>query len=157
MSAARTFEFPFQVGFGHCDPAGIVYFPRLFDVFHQTMEAWFGHLGFPYAPLIMKTRVGFPAVHSEADFRRPCVFGDDLVVCLSVGKLGATSLTLDYRVHGRGDPEDLRLTGRTVCAVMDLDPGSEHFRRAVGLPGPLRDAVEAFAGLDGTPAPGSGS
>jgi hypothetical protein len=37
-----------------------------------------------------------------------------------------------------------RVTGRTVCAVMDLDPASATFRRAIELPLDLRRRVEAF-------------
>ena len=157
MQPGLRFAFPFQVGFGHCDPAGIVYFPRFFDLFHQAMEAWFGHLGFPYADLIMGRKLGFPAVHSEADFRRPCAFGERLEVRLSVTRIGRTSLELGYRVVDPAAPGDsdahLRLTGATVCVVMNLDPDHPGFQRSMPLPDDVRAAVEHFSGL-GTPGDG---
>ena len=58
-----------RVGFGDCDPAGIVYFPRFFHFFHEAMETWFDEvLGLPYAEMIGGRGLGFPAVHTEADF-----------------------------------------------------------------------------------------
>ena len=37
------------VRFSHCDPAGIVYFPRYFDMINGVVEDWFaGTLGLPH-------------------------------------------------------------------------------------------------------------
>jgi 4-hydroxybenzoyl-CoA thioesterase len=134
---------PVRVGWGHCDPAGIVYFPRFFEMFHAAMESWFSDaLGLPYQDVIMGRKVGFPAVHTEADFRRPSVFGEDIVVEQRVERLGRTSIEFAYRVIDAAG--QLRLSGRTVCAVMDLDPDHATFRRAVELPEDMRARIEAF-------------
>ena len=133
-----------EVHFGDCDPAGIVYFPRFFDFFHRAMESWFeAALGVAYERVIVGRKIGFPAVHTEADFRAPCRFGEALVVELRLARLGRTSLTLDYQIRGPGE-EEARLSGQTVCAVMDLDPESGTHMRAIALPDELRSAMEAF-------------
>ena len=130
--------------FGDCDPAGIVYFPRFFDFFHRAMESWFGEaLGIPYERVVVGQKVGFPAVHTEADFRAPCRFGERIIVELRLARLGRTSLTLNYEVLGEVK-RDPRLSGQTVCAVMDLDPSSSTFMRAIALPDELRRAMERF-------------
>lgn len=139
-----VFALPIEVRFGACDPVGIVYFPRYFDWFHQTMEAWFGEaLGLPYHEVL--TRHGFPAVHTEADYRRPCAFGDEVRVELGVGHIGRSSLRLDYRVVGPGGDEDLRATGHTVVVCFGTDPAEADHLQAVPLPPHIRAAVEAFA------------
>lgn len=108
-----VFRFPIDVRFGACDPVGIVYFPRYFDWFHQAMEAWFGDaLGLPYHQVLQ--RHGFPAVHTEADYQRPCAFGERVVVELRVGRIGGSSVRLDYRVVGPAGDGDVRATGHTV-------------------------------------------
>ncbi|MEE9383650.1 MAG: acyl-CoA thioesterase [Nannocystaceae bacterium] len=136
---------PHVVGFGECDPAGIMYFPRFFDLFHQTMESWFSAIGLPYADLIRGRRLGFPAVHTEADFRRPSQFGERLDIRLRVLAVGRRSLELGYRVCGPQEPgSGPRVTGRTVCAVMDLDPDRPMFGRAVELPADLRASIDRF-------------
>lgn len=133
-----------RVGFGDCDPAGIVYFPRFFHFFHEAMESWFDDvLRVPYAELIGGRRLGFPAVHTEADFAVPCAFGDEIAVEQRVVGLGRTSLRFAYRVRLHGDPDAaVRLTGATVCVVMDLDPQRPTFRRPVELPADLRARIE---------------
>lgn len=131
------------VRWGHCDPAGIVFFPQFFVMFHEAMESWFGAcLGASYDEVITRRKIGFPSVHTEADFRKPTRFGENVIVELRVGQLGRTSIRLAYTV--RGEAGDVRATGATVCAVMDLDPASPTFHRAVPLPEDLRAAIERF-------------
>ncbi len=137
----------FHVRWGDCDPAGLVYFPRFFEKFHDAMERWFDDsLHVPYDTLIMGRRLGLPSVHTEADFRLPCRLGEALVVELRVLGLGRTSLELGYRVvpESPGGEAELRLTGRTVCALMDLDAASPTHARAVPWPQDLRARIEAF-------------
>lgn len=137
---------PVRIGWGHCDPAGIVYFPRFFELFHEAMETWFGDaLGAPYDDVITVRRIGFPTVHTEADFRAPTRFGERVAVELRVGRIGGSSIELVYRVCGPGGDADLRATGRTVVALMDLDPASPGFRRGLPIPADLRARIEAFA------------
>ena len=133
-----------RVGFGDCDPAGIVYFPRFFHFFHEAMETWFDAvLRLPYAELIGVRRLGFPAVHTGADFLIPCAMGDEIAVEQRVISLGRTSIRFAYRVRTHGDPAAPdRLTGTTVCVVMDLDPQRPTYRRAVELPPDLRARIE---------------
>jgi 4-hydroxybenzoyl-CoA thioesterase len=138
-----------HIGWGHCDPAGIVYFPRYFELFHAAMEAWFSEgLGISYASVIVDRRLGFPSVHTEADFVRPLAFGQDATIELTVGRVGRSSLELGYRVLSGpvGDGEEAAevATGRTVCVVMDLDPERPSFRRAVPMPEDLRERIERF-------------
>ena len=133
-----------DISWGHCDPAGIVYYPRFFELFHAAMETWFGQrLGMPYDHVIVDRKIGFPSVHTQADFRRPTRFGERVAVELRVAKLGRSSIAFDYVVRG-SDPADARVVGNTVCAVMDLDPASSTFHRAVPLPDDLRAAIEQF-------------
>jgi len=135
-----------RIGWGHCDPAGIVYFPRFFELFHEAMESWFGDaLGAPYEDVIVGRRIGFPAVHTEADFRAPTRFGERVDVELRVGRVGTASIELLYRVRGPGGDTDERATGRTVVALMDLDPDSPGFRKSLPIPDDLRARIDAFA------------
>lgn len=138
---------PVEVRFGDCDPAGIVYFPRFFALFHDAMETWFAaRLGLAYAELVVGRKLGFPAVHTGADFRAPCALGDAIAVELRVARLGRSTIDLRYAV--RGAAGDLRVEGATTCVVMDLDPASPNFRRAVAIPEDLRRALEAFMAAD---------
>ncbi len=143
---SRAFIHRQELRFGDCDPAGLVYFPRFFDFFHQAMESWFGEeLGKPYDQVILQEKIGFPAVHTEADFRQPSRFGEILEVELRVLRVGKSSIDLEYRVKARGESE-LRVQGKTTVVCMDLDEAHEGFRSSMALPEFLRAAIQAFMG-----------
>lgn len=93
----RTFVTQQQIRFGDVDPAGIVFYPRIYDFIHRAFEElWDVHVGERYYYLIREKRVGFPLVHSEVDFVSPLYFGDRPIVRISCFKLGRTSLGLRY-------------------------------------------------------------
>ncbi len=107
-----------RVRFGHCDPAGIAYYPRFFEWFHDAFEAMFeAATGQSYAEILATTGAGFPAVASACDWRSPARFGDAIGVEVFVSRLGERSGTFEYRV--RRD-ETLLATGTVKIAVLDL-------------------------------------
>ena len=116
MSAFLTRQ---KVRFGHVDPAGIAYYPRLFDYVHEAFEeVWDSHVGKRYYDLVGADRIGFPVVHSEVDFRSPLRFGDEPEVRVTCFQLGTSSLGLRY-VYRLGETVcfDARMT--TVCVTLD--------------------------------------
>ena len=120
-----------QVRFGHVDPAGIVYFPRIYDYLHDVFEElWEKHVGQRYYHLLLEKKVGFPLVHSSVDFKSPLRFGDRPLVSVTCFKLGRTSLGLRY-VFRLG--ETLILEAQQVTACIDVDT-----MNPVAIPDPFR-------------------
>ncbi len=108
-----------QVRFGHVDPAGIVYFPRIYDYLHDVFEElWEVYVGQRYYHLLLDQRIGFPLVHSEVDFRSPLRFGDRPIVSVTCFKLGHSSLGLRY-VFRLADRELVH--ARLVTSCVDLE------------------------------------
>lgn len=106
------------------------------------METWFpAHLGFGYDEFVRERKLGFPAVHSEADFQHPSRFGERIEIHLRVTKLGRTSIAFGYSVHGENGR---RATGRSVCVAMDLDVNSPEHGKAVVMPEDLRERIVGF-------------
>lgn len=119
------FTYSTPVRFADVDHAGIVYYPRYFHFFHLTFEELFrSRLGArAYVTLLDEDRIGFPAVHAEADYRGPLKFGDTAEIELSVERFGTSSITFRYRVYRAADDVAARALcaeGKTVCAVVDL-------------------------------------
>ena len=114
-----VFEIQQQVRFGHVDPAGIAYFPRIYDYIHEAFaELWEEHVGVRYYAMLCDEKVGFPLVHSEVDFRSPLRFGDRPLVRITCFKLGRSSLGLRY-LYSLGDR--VCLDARMTTAYVDLD------------------------------------
>ena len=88
---------PIQVRFGHTDPSGIVYFPRIYEALHDVFEDLIErHLGERYHHILLEKKLGFPLVHSRVDFRRPLRFGDRPTVRVTCFHLGTSSIGLRY-------------------------------------------------------------
>lgn len=125
----------FLIRFDDVDFARVVYFPRLFVYCHWTFENFFNEeAGLPYSEVLGKRKVGFPIVHTEADFKAPLRFGDTCRIVMEALKVGSGSLTNRYRLH-LGDSEKLCAVIQIVNASIDMDtfrptPLPEDVRRA---------------------------
>jgi 4-hydroxybenzoyl-CoA thioesterase len=90
-----TFISAKPIRFHHCDPAGIVFYPQYFVLFNELVEDWFNAgLGIDFARYHTEERHGIPMAHVECDFVAPSKIGEVLDFCLSVEKIGTSSLTL---------------------------------------------------------------
>lgn len=133
----RSFPTEYPIRFSHCDPGGIVHFPRFFDMINAAVEDWFAvALGLPFDTMHMARRYGFPIVHTQCEFLRPCRIGERLVLELSVARIGRASL--DLSLCGRIGGEE-RIRARNVRAMMSLET-----YRAVPIAADLRAAMLPF-------------
>ncbi|PFH09045.1 4-hydroxybenzoyl-CoA thioesterase [Collimonas sp. PA-H2] len=93
MTAATAYTCLKEIRFHHCDPAGIVFYPQYFVLFHELIEDWFNDgLNISYSEMIAIHRKGIPTVRLECDFLAPSRLGDVLTMQLNVARLGESSL-----------------------------------------------------------------
>lgn len=86
------YRFEQKVLFKYCDPAGIVFFPRYFEMINDCMEGFFCDvLGVPFEKIIPEN--GIPTAQISTRFLSPSRHGDQLVLLLAVTKVGRTSFT----------------------------------------------------------------
>ncbi|MEE8258159.1 MAG: thioesterase family protein [Sphingomonadales bacterium] len=126
----KTFNYQRKVAFGHTDPAGIVFYPRYFEMINETIEEWFAEIGKPFKKLHFEDRNGVPIVHIEADFSRVGRLGDILDFSLKLVKFGRSSFELEIAASTAGE---LRFNTRCVLAFVDMDSG-----KAISIPDDLR-------------------
>ena len=119
-----------KVLFKHCDPAGIVFFPRYYEMVNDGIEAFFDAIGFPYEMLHQATAV--PTVKIETEFVSPSRHGDMLDLTVIPRKVGRTSLTLTVTLTA---DDGLRVAYRSTMVHIDLGG------RPVPWPDDLRAAL----------------
>jgi acyl-CoA thioesterase FadM len=84
-----AFTYPQRVRFQHCDPAGIVFFPRYFEMVNATVEEWFAtRLDLPFSEMHGPTHGGVPTATIRADFTAPSRLGEMLDWTLVPRRLG---------------------------------------------------------------------
>lgn len=83
-----------RVSWGDCDPAGIIYTPRVLDYAMETLEAWNREvLGVPWIKLNREMSMGMPTVRAELDFLAAPAPDEDVVTELRVEQVGRSSIT----------------------------------------------------------------
>ena len=107
-----------QIEFNHCDPAGIVFYPRYFEMVNSVIENFFADVvGRSFAAMHNDGgRNGVPTVAIEAVFQRPSRLGEKVRFTLKVERVGGSSVKL--WVEGQG-PDGLRLRVGMVLAWID--------------------------------------
>jgi 4-hydroxybenzoyl-CoA thioesterase len=125
------------IRFQHCDPAGIVFYPQYFVLFHELVEDWFNQgLGIDYSDFVQKQGLGVPMVKVDCEFLAPNRFGDTLALELAVKRLGNSSITFGVRGSTEGR-ERVRATLTVVHAAIDGP-------RAVPIADDLRLLMQRF-------------
>ena len=133
------FIVPIQVRFAHCDPAGIVFYPRYFEFFNTVVEDWCEHgLGSSFREMHMHLGYGLPTVHVECSFLKPSELGETLQAQLSVNKIGNTSLHIEINLFGADAVQ--RVATKMVVVLMDMKT-----RKAIPLPEQLRQKIQPYA------------
>lgn len=114
-----AFEDDKLVRFQHCDPAGIIFYPQYFVLFHELMEDWFTKgLGVNYADMIYRDRIGVPMGRVECEFLAPSRIGETLRFSLRLARIGGSSLTMKVDCR-RGDEVRARATLTVIMARLD--------------------------------------
>lgn len=132
----KTYETKLKVRFSDVDRAGIAYYPRVVHWLHVAFEDfWENFVGVPYASVLERENLGFPAVDLQVSFVKPTRFGELLTITVAVEAIGRSSSVFRYAVLGAA--RDLRVTARVTVVCVALDT-----LKPVALPDRYRAKLE---------------
>lgn len=114
------FEMHQKVLFKHCDPAGIVFYPRYFEMVNDCVEAFFDNvLGAPFEDL--HGSGAMPTAQIQTRFTAPSRHGDHLVLTLSISSVGRSSV--EYQIIAScADQRRFETTATLVNVNLDGKP-----------------------------------
>ena len=131
----KTFKMQLPVRFADCDPAGIGFFPRLFEMVNAVVEDWLAQaVGVSFAQLHIKREEGLPTLAIECRFLSPARLGDILEFQLKVLKLGNSSFTLGIEAFNQGLPV---LTTSNILVYSKLADG----HKSMPIPTAVRERM----------------
>jgi 4-hydroxybenzoyl-CoA thioesterase len=134
----RTFTQTRIIKWGECDPAGIVYTPRILDYAMEAVEAWYRDaLGVPWVELNANRRLGSPMVHASIDFKKPVRPDRALHVHLRIAALGRSTIAFD--IVGENDAAEPHFHVRMKACIVDLRD-----YRPTAIPPAFRAKAEAY-------------
>lgn len=88
-----------RIEWGDCDPAGIIFYPRYFEIFDASTAMLFeAALGITKLEMFKTLDfTGWPLVRTQARFVRPTRFGDDVTVTSSI-TFGRSSFEIEHKL-----------------------------------------------------------
>lgn len=131
-----TFHYQIKVHFADVDPAGIMFYPRIFEMVNETIEEWFSSIGFSFSKIHLEDQAGIPLVKIEASFHKPSHLGEVLGFELGVQRVGGSSLELIIKASGEGED---RFEVKAVAAHIDLNT-----KKATPWPDDLKTELEKW-------------
>ena len=128
---AGAWRMTFEIAWGDCDDAGIVFYPQFFRWMDTAFHRWLRSRGSSHRDITQRFGlVGLPIVEANAQFRSSISYDDELVVLVRIAewqgrrfRAGYRGMRLDgsavfdgheVRALAARDPETGRLKGRDV-------------------------------------------
>ena len=132
-----AFEHHRAIRFADMDPAGIVFYPRYFEMINETVEAWFREaLDHGFDEMILTEGFGVPLARIDREFETPGGLDDALVFRLTVERLGGASA--DLRIVAACG-EEVRFEARLTIVYLDIDA-----HKPTPIPDALRARMEPY-------------
>jgi 4-hydroxybenzoyl-CoA thioesterase len=93
-----------RIEWGDCDPAGIIYYPRYFEIFDASTAMLFERATglTKFKQLRNLNFSGYPLVRTRARFLIPTRFGDDVTVESTI-KFGRSSFEVEHKLGLNGE------------------------------------------------------
>lgn len=122
-----------RIEWGHCDPAGIVFFPRYFEFFDTSTTTLFERAIGMTKYKFLKTygSAGYPMVDTRARFVKPTRFGDDVTIETAVKEFRRSSFDIHHRLMKDGE---LCVEGFETRVWVAADPGDPSRIKAQPIP-----------------------
>ncbi len=105
------------ISFGHCDPAGIVFYPNYYRWFDRCFHSFLKQRAGGHGPFCARLgAVGMGLMDTGAQFPSPARDGDEMALEMTLAEWGAKTLRLRYRglIEGRVVVEGFELRGLFV-------------------------------------------
>ncbi|MBO6730286.1 MAG: acyl-CoA thioesterase, partial [Maricaulis sp.] len=116
------------------DPAGIVFYPRYFEMINATIEDWFRSIGYGFDQMIMQDGFGVPTATIQVDFKAPSRLDDLVELELQLVRLGRSSIGLQINIQCEGE---LRAVVQQTLVFIRMEGN-----KPVRIPDSLRAGIE---------------
>jgi acyl-CoA thioester hydrolase len=143
---ARRHRVQEYVRWSDVDVSGIIRWGTYVRFVELAETELFRAAGFPYATLWDRLDIWLPRVQFHLDYRNPARLDELLEIEIWVGRIGRSSIRLEFAVKKPGG--DLAAEGYLVIVSIDRKNA-----RSVEVPKPLLDALAPYTTLPTSPRP----
>lgn len=93
-----TTSYAFRVAWFDCDPAGIIFYPRVLAYMNEAAHGRLEAAGFPLERLAERGVIGVPMVSLSIDYQRVLKLGEHARIETSIPEIGRSSIKFVHRV-----------------------------------------------------------
>lgn len=126
-----SIEFTRRMRWADVDAAGILHFPRIFEIVEEAEIELLRQIGFSMFEKLKE--FDFPRVRIECDFKKMIPLDAEFRLYLTIGKVGRSSIQYDFQAFNMKN--EIALTG--AMTVVTLKNG-----KLAKIPNDLRAALE---------------
>jgi YbgC/YbaW family acyl-CoA thioester hydrolase len=105
-----------RIRWADSDPAGRLYYARIFDYFTEAEAELLTQVGISHDSY--NDPYVFPRVHAECQFRKVLKLGEAFTIRATIGRLGKTSIRYDFQVFRDDEPEQPAADGNVTVVIM---------------------------------------
>jgi YbgC/YbaW family acyl-CoA thioester hydrolase len=134
----RRFTCREHVRWSDVDAAGLIRWSAYTRLMELAETVYFRALGFTYERVFNELEIWLPRTQAHLGFHRPVLLDDDLTIEVHVGRLGGSSVQLDFRFLGPDGTLAADARAVIVSTTRQQQP------RAVPLPAALRRALAPY-------------
>ena len=139
----NKFSIEERVRWGDVDAAGIIFYGSYIRFFEIAETELFRAVGLPYGKVFDKLQIWLPRVHLECDFHRAAKMDDLLEVSVHVGKIGHTSLRLNFEVRRKDEAGEIE--GKLMATAHFVLVSTDREKlKPLPVPDELRRALEPY-------------
>src|ERR1041385_3453301 len=144
MSQSQKFTIEERVRWGDVDAARIIFYGSYIRFFEIAETELFRAAGLPYGKVFDELNIWLPRVHLECDFHRAPQMDDLLQVSVYVGRIGRTSLQLNFEVRRKNEAGEIEKDLMATAHFVLVSPDRENLK-PLHVPEELRRALEPYA------------
>lgn len=137
---AYQFKIRRLVEFSDTDMAGIVHHAVFYRYMESAEHAFFRSLGLSVAPPKTASSVGWPRVHTEADFSAPLRFEDEVEIQLLVAEKKSKALTYAFRLRKLNGPDGGEVARGAITVVCVKMVNGQ--MKATNIPKAIADKIQ---------------
>ncbi len=91
-------EAKYKIGFSDCDPAGIIFYSRIFEYCHKAYEELINSFNLEENYWSNKEYL-VPIINSSSKYIKPLKYNDEIIIKLSIANLKNSSFEIGYEVY----------------------------------------------------------
>ena len=105
-----------KINFFDCDPAGILFYARVYELCHSAYEAMIEGFNLK-EDYWTNESYAVPIISSEANYLKPIKYGDEITIEIKVTQLKSSSFELEY--HCKNTKEEKCAEVKTAHVFVD--------------------------------------